>query len=178
MPHGAFVFTSNVDGHFAKAAYRGDRIFEIHGSIHHLQCMNGCAGDIWEADDLSPDVDDEQCRLRSALPACPHCGGLARPNILMFGDWGWIDTRSQAQHAALRGWLEGVKRPVVVEIGAGTTIPSVRHFGETVHGTLIRINPTEPLVPRGKGYGLRMGGLDGIRRLRDALAEVGAMPSG
>jgi hypothetical protein len=78
----------------------------------------------------------------------------------------------------LRGWLEGVKRPVVVEIGAGTTIPSVRHFGETVHGTLIRINPTEPLVPRGKGYGLRMGGLDGIRRLRDALAKVGSMPSG
>lgn len=173
MPHGAFVFTSNVDGQFARANYDEERIFEIHGSIHHLQCMNGCTGDIWPAEDFEPEVDDEHCLLRSELPACPHCHGLARPNILMFGDWGWVDTNSQQQHARLRAWLEGVKRPVIIEIGAGTAIPSVRHFGETTPGTLIRINPTEPAVPRGKGYALRMGGLEGIRALRDAWARTG-----
>jgi len=173
MPHGAFVFTSNVDGQFARAAYPGDRICEIHGSIHHMQCMGGCSDDVWPADDFAPEVDEENCLLSSPLPVCPHCKGLARPNILMFGDWGWIETRTRLQDAALRDWLGEAKRPVIVEIGAGTTIPSVRHFGETTHGTLIRINPTEPEVPRGKGYGLRMGGLEGIRGLRDALDGLG-----
>lgn len=169
MTNGAFVFTSNVDGQFAKAGYPDDRICEIHGSIHHLQCMRACSDDIWSAAELSPEVDEEACRLRSKLPACMRCDGLARPNILMFGDCGWIEVRQRSQFARLHGWLQKVTRPVIVEIGAGTAIPSVRYFGEAARGVLIRINPTEPDVPNGRGIGLRMGGLEGIRRLRDAL---------
>jgi NAD-dependent SIR2 family protein deacetylase len=171
MPHGAFAFTSNVDGQFQKAGFPGERVCEIHGSIHHLQCMRGCLGDVWPADDFVPEIDQENCLLRSALPQCPRCKDLARPNILMFGDWGWIESRQRAQYAALQAWLKQVTRPVIVEIGAGTTIPSVRHFGEAARGALIRINPTESEVPKGKGYGLRTGGLEGIRRLRDTLLE-------
>jgi NAD-dependent SIR2 family protein deacetylase len=172
MPGRVFVFTSNVDGQFAKAGYAEDRVCEIHGSIHHLQCMLGCTDDIWSAGEFEPEIDTEQCLLRSALPVCPRCKGLARPNILMFGDWGWIESRQQAQYAALHEWLKQMTRPVIVEIGAGTAIPSVRHFGEAARGVLIRINPTEPRVPKGRGYSLRMGGLEGIRRLRDALQRA------
>ncbi len=32
-------------------------------------------------------VDESRCELSNAMPLCPHCGGLVRPNILMFGDW-------------------------------------------------------------------------------------------
>jgi NAD-dependent SIR2 family protein deacetylase len=46
MEHGAFVFTSNVDGQFQKAGFNPRRVVEAHGSIHHLQCQNGCLGDI------------------------------------------------------------------------------------------------------------------------------------
>lgn len=169
MPNGVFAFTSNVDGQFGKAGYSSDRICEIHGSIHHLQCMRGCTGEIWSAEDFAPEIDEQTCLLRCAPPACPHCNGLARPNILMFGDWAWLESRQQLQYAALHAWLGTVKRPVIIEIGAGTAIPSVRHFGEAARGVLIRINPTEPQVPRGKGYSLRMGGLEGILRLREAL---------
>jgi NAD-dependent SIR2 family protein deacetylase len=35
----SFVITSNVDGQFQKAGYREDQILEVHGSIHHLQCL-------------------------------------------------------------------------------------------------------------------------------------------
>ena len=171
--NGAFVFTSNVDGQFGKAGYSGERVCEIHGSIHHLQCMRGCSDKIWPATDFAPEIDADKCLLRSALPVCPRCRGLARPNILMFGDRGWIEARQQKQYAALLAWLRQVRRPVIVEIGAGTAIPSVRHFGEAARGVLIRINPTEPGVPKGKGFGLRTGGLEGIRRLREALSEKG-----
>jgi len=171
MPNGVFVFTSNVDGQFGKAEFPADRVCEIHGSIHHLQCMQSCTDEIWPADAFEPEIDTDQCLLRSALPACPRCGGLARPNVLMFGDWGWIESRQQSQYAALHAWLRRAARPVVVEIGAGTAIPSVRHFSEAARGMLIRINPTEPRVAKGRGYSLRTGALEGIRRLRDALQE-------
>ena len=169
MPRGLFVFTSNVDGHFQKAGFSDGRICEIHGSIHHLQCLQGCSDHIWPADEFSPETDDESCRLLSAPPRCPRCEGLARPNILMFGDWGWVDSRQALQNAALNAWLDQVRRPVIVEVGAGTAIPSVRHFGETCRGTLIRINPTESSVPAGKGFGLRMRGLEGILGIAQAL---------
>ncbi len=84
---GVFVFTSNVDGQFQKAGFAPERIVECHGSIHHLQCAILCCAAIWAADALRLEVDAAACRARSALPRCPHCGGLARPNILMFGDW-------------------------------------------------------------------------------------------
>jgi len=171
MPQGSFVFTSNVDGQFQKAGFPADRVCEVHGSLHHLQCLRGCSEEIWPADAWAPDVDEEACHLRSALPVCHSCGGLARPNILMFGDWGWIDTRTRLQDAALREWMGRTKRLVIIEIGAGSAIPTVRYFGEAARGTLIRINPTEPEVPNEYGFSLRMSGLEGIRRLRDALHE-------
>lgn len=49
-----FVVTSNVDGHFTKANYPSDRIFEVHGTIHHLQC-NNC--NIIKPNNFQPDID-------------------------------------------------------------------------------------------------------------------------
>ena len=37
-----FIFTSNVDGQFQKAGFAQDKIYEVHGSIHHLQCTKNC----------------------------------------------------------------------------------------------------------------------------------------
>ncbi len=93
MEHGAFVFTSNVDGQFQKAGFPTGEVVECHGSIHHLQCLNGCTTDIWSAVDFQPEVDEVRCRLLNEPPRCPLCGGLARPNILMFGDWDWPSLR-------------------------------------------------------------------------------------
>lgn len=46
MKHGAFVFTSNVDGRFQKAGFDAERIVECHGTIHRLQCVEACTGDV------------------------------------------------------------------------------------------------------------------------------------
>lgn len=169
MPHGIRAFTSNVDGHFQKAGFAADRVCEIHGSIHHLQCAAGCGERIWPADDFEPEVDADNCRLLNELPHFPHCGALARPNILMFGDWGWLDRRTTLQYQRLQAWLTTVERLVCIEIGAGTNIPTVRHFSENCGGRLIRINPGEPEVPDPTmGIALAMGGLEGISCLHQA----------
>ena len=120
----------------------------MHGSIHHLQCLDGCDGRITPADGFEPEVDEDACLLRSPLPRCTGCHALLRPNVLMFGDWGWLEQRTEAQHAALRRWQRGVDRLVMIELGAGTAVPTVRMFSERQPGTLIRINLREAEVPR------------------------------
>jgi NAD-dependent SIR2 family protein deacetylase len=100
-PHGVAVFTSNVDGQFQKASFSPDLIDECHGSIHYLQCLKPCCETIWPADEFIPVVDEKQCLLLNEPPRCPHCSGLARPNIMMFGDYGWIEAREIAQSQPL-----------------------------------------------------------------------------
>lgn len=171
MPKGAFVFTSNVDGQFQKAGFADNRVCECHGSIHHLQCTRPCMASIWFANDVRPVVDEDQCHLVSPLPACCDCGVLARPNILMFGDWNWQDHRAQTQQSRLNAWLAGVSRPLVIELGAGTNIPTVRRFGEALDVPLIRINPTEPAVVRSRDVSLPMGALKALRGIDAAAAR-------
>lgn len=174
MPHGAFVFTSNVDGQFQKAGFNTEHVAECHGSIHHLQCLDGCGQAIWPADAYEPTVDNEHCLLQSQLPVCPRCGGLARPNILMFGDWEWDDSRTRQQQIRLQAWLARAQRPVVVEIGAGTAIPTVRLFGEELDCPLIRINPAEAAVGLKRHIPLPAGAMQGMCGIADALERMKA----
>jgi len=155
-PGGHFVFTSNVDGQFQKAGFAAERVHECHGSIHHLQCAAGCPGPVWPAGDAAVAVDGETMRARPPLPSCPFCGRLARPNVLMFGDWGWQPRRSQEQALRLRDWLEalGTKKLAIVECGAGTAVPSVRRMSEQLlarpRTRLVRINAHEADAPPGQ----------------------------
>lgn len=65
LPHGSFVFTSNVDGQFQKAGFLETRVCESHGSIHFMQCMDGCKGNVWPASFFKPEVDEVHCHLRN-----------------------------------------------------------------------------------------------------------------
>ncbi|MES2069008.1 MAG: Sir2 family NAD-dependent protein deacetylase [Pseudomonadota bacterium] len=175
MPQAYSVFTSNVDGQFQRAGFDAGRVNECHGSIHHLQCLHACSADIWGADQFEPEVDDVTCRLRNAAPLCPHCGRLARPNILMFGDWDWNQQRQIAQATRQQRWLQSLERPLVIELGAGSAIPSVRHFSQTIlqhhGGRLIRINPREADVASDKDVGLAVGALEGLTSIAAMLGN-------
>lgn len=156
-----FVVTSNVDGQFQKAGFEDNKIYEIHGSIHYLQCIEPCSKDIWE-NDLEIEIDFETMRSKT-LPKCRHCNRVARPNILMFGDYSWLGERSAKQHYIFNQFMNSVKdvRIVIIEVGAGTAIPSIRNMSENLchkyDGFLIRINVRESFVPsylshRGIGF--------------------------
>jgi len=167
-PEGAFVFTSNVDGHFEKAGFAPERIVECHGSLMFAQCARSCGVGIFEAD-FEVEVDPKTFRAAEPLPKCPRCGALARPNVLMFDDWDWDGSRVQASEERLEAWLgrlgDGL---VIVEAGAGTRVPTVRWFGERVASLtgarLVRINLREPQGPP-SSIPLAM-------RARDALEEL------
>jgi len=180
MPRPSVVFTSNVDGQFQKAGFNPERIHECHGSIHFLQCLHPCSNNIWHSDEFEPQVDPDTCRLLNTPPTCPRCGGLARPNILMFNDCSWLDSRERQQSSAVDHCLQQAANPVVIELGAGTAIPSVRNFTQRVvqyrNGRLIRINPTESVVSSTEDVGLPLTALQGLRVIAAALGDEWNLP--
>jgi NAD-dependent SIR2 family protein deacetylase len=193
----SFTFTSNVDGAFLKAGLDPERVVECHGSIHHLQLFDALNTDgpsppIWPAEpqllqlrvDLETFLADADTipHWRPEEDSPPTAGLLCRPNILMFGDRGWVPDRTAAQEARLEAFLATLPRDsrlVVIEVGAGTEIPTVRLFGEDMldtfpHSTLIRINPGEPGVPRdeeraGRAVAVPAGGRSALVALDAAL---------
>lgn len=177
LPNGSFVATSNVDGQFQKAGFLDQRIYEVHGSIHRMQCMDDSCH-TWSAQPFIPKVDKEYCRLISELPRCRTCGGIARPNILMFADWGWSEVITESQKMHLNAWLSGVRKLVTIEIGAGENIPTIRKLGERQDGWMIRINPQHYCLNSSKtGVSLELGGLEALHQIdaeiknyRDATA--------
>ena len=146
---GYFVYASNVDGHFQAAGFDPDCIVECHGAINLMQCAEPCSRKIWQAEQVEIDVDLESFRACGELPRCGECGSIARPNILMFSDSRWIEDATGYQYDRYSEWLQRLKdfRVTVIEIGAGTAVPTVRHHCERISsrfgGTLIRINPRE-----------------------------------
>ena len=165
-----FVFTSNVDGQFQKAGFSQDKIVEVHGSIHHFQCTENCKKEIWEADEQAVEIDMTKFEALD-IPLCKHCGDIARPNILMFSDWGWNAKRTEKQEYRFSKWIKSIqtskKKLVIIEIGAGEVIPTIRQEGnhqakKSSKYTLIRINPRDFDIEEEAGYGLEYGGLEGL----------------
>ncbi|HVE10838.1 MAG TPA: Sir2 family NAD-dependent protein deacetylase [Paraburkholderia sp.] len=165
LEHGAFVFTSNVDGQFQKAGFADERVAECHGTIHALQCSRACTDSTWSAAGFEPVIDAQSARLVNAAPRCPHCGRIARPNILMFGDYDWVEHTTRQQLLRLGRWLTGVKRLVVVELGAGSALPTVRRFSERHGPRVIRINPREAGIATHVGVGIAGGAVESLRRV-------------
>jgi NAD-dependent SIR2 family protein deacetylase len=170
-----FVFTSNVDGQFQAAGFDPDRILECHGSLWWEQCLRGCGAASFPAADEDVVVDEATMRATGPLPCCPGCGGLARPNVLMFGDADWDERRQVEQERRLRAHLARVAGPrlVVLEVGAGTAVPTVRWFGrslvERAGARLVRINPRDHDVPAGH-VAVRGGAAASLAAVRAAMA--------
>jgi NAD-dependent SIR2 family protein deacetylase len=178
-PQGFFVFTSNVDGQFQRAGFPSDRIVEIHGAIDWLQCTAQCGIGIYECNPSNPRpvaIDEQTMRAVGPLPSCPKCGAIARPNILMFGDWDWEEERTAQQQRRMEQWLQEIRgaKMAVVECGSGQAISTVRRFCEAVaqsnNGALIRINPRESEVSPGH-IGINAGALETLQAIERKYRE-------
>ncbi|MET3551980.1 Sir2 family NAD-dependent protein deacetylase [Burkholderia sp. 567] len=169
MKHGAFVFTSNIDGQFQKAGFDEQHIVECHGTIHRLQCVEACIDETWSANDFMPVVNEATCLLENEMLRCPHCGGLARPNILMFGDSQWVEKHAERQENQLASWLKRGRRRVVVEVGAGRAVPTVRRFSERHGPRVTRINPLESGIPIAVGVGVACAARDALQQIDNEL---------
>ncbi|WP_020676626.1 SIR2 family NAD-dependent protein deacylase [Geopsychrobacter electrodiphilus] len=168
----SFVVTSNVDGQFQKAGFDERTVLEVHGSIHYLQCIEPCCHDVWP-NELDFVIDISTMRAHRSA-ACPNCGGVARPNILMFGDYSWLSDRTSAQEDRFSRFLSKLsgKKLAVIEMGAGSAIPTIRRMSEDLGRqpgvSVIRINPREPQISGGH-CSINLGALEGLKLLERYL---------
>ncbi|HEV8231440.1 MAG TPA: NAD-dependent deacylase [Thermoanaerobaculia bacterium] len=71
------LITQNVDGLHERAGT--ENVVRFHGSLWELACWEGCA--------KSPaQWRDDTVPFRQLPPRCPHCGGIARPGVVWFGE--------------------------------------------------------------------------------------------
>ncbi|MBF0398709.1 MAG: NAD-dependent deacetylase, partial [Desulfobacterales bacterium] len=165
-------------GQFHKAGFDAERIEECHGSIHHLQCIQPCTDQIWTEEGLIVNVDEIKFEAENPLPGCKNCCNLSRPNVLMFGDSNWISQRTDEQSLNLQKWLQKIKTEkgnlVIIELGAGLSVPTVRRTSESIlksiKGILIRINPIDYKVPSGN-ISIPFGALEGIKKILNKLYD-------
>jgi NAD-dependent deacetylase len=71
------IVTQNVDGLHERAGTRS--VVRFHGSLWEIRCAGACAASpaSWA---------EERVPLPELPPRCPHCGGLARPGVVWFGE--------------------------------------------------------------------------------------------
>jgi NAD-dependent deacetylase len=67
------VVTQNVDGLHARAG--SQTVVEVHGSIRNARCL-ACDATVPAADALAG----------LPLPACPSCGNVLKPDVVLFGE--------------------------------------------------------------------------------------------
>jgi NAD-dependent SIR2 family protein deacetylase len=160
-----FILTSNVDNQFQKAGFDKENIYEVHGRINTFQCTE--CDNLWKADNYSFNVDKITLELSSELPKCPKCNKLARPNIMMFMDFSFNEKENNKQYKRFSSFKkEGID--VIIELGAGTAIPTIRSSGERLsrenNCPLIRINPREAQGPTNT-LSIEKGALEGLKEI-------------
>jgi hypothetical protein len=88
----------------------------------------------------------------------------------MFSDFRFVDKRVKLQLARFEYWLQRVDNLVIIEVGAGTTVPTVRNMSERIRNslgaTLIRINPLDSF---GADVQIKLGALEALKEIRKYL---------
>lgn len=86
------VVTQNVDGLHQRAGSRD--VVEVHGSLREAECIHcGVRVSMAHAVDTLP------------LPACPECGEVLKPGVVMFGELLPVEAIERAQQLAAQAGL-------------------------------------------------------------------------
>lgn len=84
------------------------RLYEIHGRLGILQCINRSCNqkhNLWSLDELPQEVD---MKLTTPVPRCIYCEDYARPNVCFTADNFFCNKLRDAQKARFQAWLSQV----------------------------------------------------------------------
>ena len=73
------VITQNIDNLHQKAGVPDDRVFELHGNMQWVICLE--CGRRYPLDEIKPRLDRGE-----EIPDCEDCRGMLKPDIVMFGE--------------------------------------------------------------------------------------------
>jgi NAD-dependent deacetylase len=75
--HVRTTITQNIDGLHQRAGAKN--VLEVHGSLETLSCVR-CFGKHSSRQYIGPFLE------RGEIPRCPDCGGILKPNLVLFGE--------------------------------------------------------------------------------------------
>eukprot|EP00462_Mataza_sp_D1_P009824 CAMPEP_0175154736 /NCGR_PEP_ID=MMETSP0087-20121206/20538_1 /TAXON_ID=136419 /ORGANISM="Unknown Unknown, Strain D1" /LENGTH=322 /DNA_ID=CAMNT_0016441719 /DNA_START=5 /DNA_END=973 /DNA_ORIENTATION=+ len=157
-PAKSFAITSNCDSLHVQAGMPAANVEEIHGSLCRLQCSEKCSETLFPVDATFLKRLEEEPDWVPQCPACKVC--CLRPNVMIFGDDVLVETMLEEQEDRRSRFTNECKAfkmvdgqgqelcgraRVVLELGAGVVVPSIRMMAEKFGSTsaaFIRINPS------------------------------------
>jgi len=143
----SFIHTTNTDGYHLISGCDKTKVMEVHGSIWRTQCMQGmsCRFMYEENEDVPLCGLDYETMSASNMPYCPHCSSLLRPNVLMFGDWEYVDHMHHYHNFS--AFLEDTPTPdVIFLVGSSSEIPTNDYIAQKLQARgskVVTINPDE-----------------------------------
>lgn len=87
----ASTITQNIDGLHRRAGAKN--VLEVHGSLETLSCTR-CFARLSSAAYIAPFLEQGE------IPHCPKCGGILKPNLILFGEQLPAQTWLLAQEAS------------------------------------------------------------------------------
>jgi NAD-dependent SIR2 family protein deacetylase len=170
-----FCLTSNIDGHFQKSGFEEENIRELHGTLAYFQSSRpDLTREIWKnelsGDEIIANAD------KGVFPTCPISNVVARPNVYMFRDDTYIDTRSKEQEKRFQFFLEKNKGKniLVFEIGSGPHVQTIRvktRMLRTEYGAnIVRINPKDYTM-KTPNIGIPKGALEALKEIDNYLTS-------
>lgn len=118
--------TQNVDGLHRKAGSKN--LIELHGYIYELVCMK--CGDKFEVNDFSE---------IEIPPQCAKCGGILRPDVVLFGESLPPEKYFQFRHEVEKGF------DILFVIGTTAIFPYIKlpvYEIKRKNGLVVEINPS------------------------------------
>jgi NAD-dependent deacetylase len=143
------VLTQNVDGLHRAAGSRN--VIEIHGTVHRLYCMS--CGQGRRVEDYAG---------LAIPPECPRCGGVMRPEVVLFGEA--LPERAIERLESVLG--QGVD--AVVSIGTTSVFPYIAgpvRWAAQQGVPTVEINPGETQVSALVDHCLRMSAAEALPAL-------------
>jgi NAD-dependent deacetylase len=146
------VLTQNIDGLHRAAGSKN--VIEVHGTLHRLTCT-GCGARFVVADYAGLDLP----------PACPECGRLIRPDVVLFGE--------ALPEEAIPRLIDTLESGVdmIFTIGTTSVFPYIAepvYYGRRQGIPTVEINPGESQVSRIVDYRLQAGAAAALQAI-DAL---------
>jgi NAD-dependent deacetylase len=148
-----WTLTQNIDGLHRAAGTQN--LIEIHGDVHRLTCLScGSRRRV------------EQFAALPLPPSCPACGGIERPEVVLFGEALPPKEFSALERELTSGF------DAVISIGTTSVFPYIAQpvYRARMKGALtVEVNPGQSQVSEIVEYRLRMRARDALTSLREAL---------
>jgi NAD-dependent deacetylase len=153
LPGGVTVFTQNVDGLHRLAG--SPNLIEIHGNLQTLICP--ACGFEEAVDDLAG---------RELPPRCPACGGVLRPDVVLFGE--------ALPELAMERFVDALEAGVdaVFVIGTSGVFPYIAEpvvWASQFGIPTIEINPQQTRLTQHVTHHLPLGAAEAMRAIERAL---------